>query len=324
LIEIAEKSPRLKITSPKAGNAKTRACNWISLLTPRARIIDNPTGPSIYRLVDRVKPTLIIDEIDDLFKGRPDIVRVFNSGYDFGKKIPRADGEFDSFCAMVIAGNDPVMTEAQLERCISVKVWPKLKGQGVDALSMREVDERLVDLRRKWARWRDDNAATIKIAKPAMPNSFFSRLEDNWRIQFAVADLAGGSWPKMARNAAIKLSREQSKPGRLERLLTALYELFAIHGPALLLTEIQTLLTADQDSEWADFNGPNRPISTTQTGQILSRVDIESGWIHRPGQPKRRRGLRVEWFKKAFLHILNRPLPKCATVRTTREKGRKK
>src|SRR5215831_3229427 len=48
LIEIAEKSPRLKITSPKAGNAKTRACNWISLLTPRARIIDNPTGPSIY------------------------------------------------------------------------------------------------------------------------------------------------------------------------------------------------------------------------------------------------------------------------------------
>jgi len=151
-----------------------------------------------------------------------------------------------------------------------------------------------------------------------------SRLEDNWRIQFAVADLAGGSWPKMARNAAIKLSREQSKPGRLERLLTALYELFAIHGPALLLTEIQTLLTADQDSEWADFNGPNRPISTTQIGRILSRVDIESGWIHRPGQRKRRRGLRVEWFKKAFLHILNRPLPKCATVRTTREKGRKK
>ena len=189
---------------------------------------------------------------------------------------------------------------------------------------MREVDERLVDLRRKWARWRDDNAATIKVAKPAMPDSFFSRLEDNWRLQFAVADLAGGDWPKMARNAAIKLSREQSKPGTLERLLTAVYELFAIHGPAHTLTEIQTLLTADQDSEWADFNGPNRPISKTQIGRILGRVDIESGWLHWPGQRKRVRGLRVEWFEKAFLLILNRPLPKCASVHTTRGKQRKK
>src|SRR5262249_23082243 len=163
----------------KAGNAKTRVCTWIGLLTPRACTVNNPTGPSLYRLVDHLKPTLIVDEADDLFKGRPDIVRVFNTGYDFGKKIPRLDRgvmrEFDPFCAMVVAGNDPVMTEAQLERCISVKVWPKLKSQKVDALNTREVDERLIALRRKWARWRDDNAAAIKEAKPVMPDRFFSR-----------------------------------------------------------------------------------------------------------------------------------------------------
>jgi putative DNA primase/helicase len=323
LIEITEKSPRLKITSPKAGNAKTRVCTWIGLLTSRACTVNNPTGPVLYRLVDHLKPTLIVDEADDLFKGRPDIVRVFNTGYDFGKKIPRMDRghimrEFDPFCAMVVAGNNPVMTETQLERCISVKVWPKLKDQKVDALNTREIDERLVSLQRKWARWRDDNAATIKVAKPAMPDRFFSRLEDNWRLQFATADLAGGNWPKIARNAAIKLSREQSKPGTLERLLTTLYELFASHGPAHTVSEIQTLLAADQESEWADFNGPNRPISKTQIGRILGHVDIESGFLHPRGQRKPTRGYRVEWFKKAFLHILGKPLPKCATVRKGR------
>ena len=37
-------------------------------------------------------------------------------------------------------------------------------------------------------------------------DGFNNRLRMNWELQLAIADLAGGDWPKLARRAAIKLT----------------------------------------------------------------------------------------------------------------------
>ena len=39
-----------------------------------------PTGPSVYRTVDREHPTLIIDEADDLFYRKSDLRAIVNAG----------------------------------------------------------------------------------------------------------------------------------------------------------------------------------------------------------------------------------------------------
>jgi len=51
----------------------------------------------------------------------------------------------------------------------------------------------------KTLRWRDHNLKALTAADPAVPDTLNDRAADNWRPLLAVADRAGGEWPKGAR-----------------------------------------------------------------------------------------------------------------------------
>ena len=55
-------------------------------------------------------------------------------------------------------------------------------------------------------RWAKDHVESLKDADPAVPAKLNDRAADTWRPLFAIADLAGGKWPDLAREAALKLS----------------------------------------------------------------------------------------------------------------------
>ena len=124
----------------------------------------------------------------------------------------------------------------------------------------------------------------------------------NWELQFAIADLAGGDWPKLARRAAIKLALERREPSEGKRLLVAFRNLFSAHGSVLASGEVQRLLNADQSNEWVDFRSRGRPISQREIALLLDAYDIHPTYIHR-GR-KTERGYRVEHFAEAFRHYL--------------------
>ena len=46
-------------------------------------------GPNVFRFVDAHKPTLIIDEADDLFTRKSDLKHIINASWTRGTKIPR-------------------------------------------------------------------------------------------------------------------------------------------------------------------------------------------------------------------------------------------
>ena len=55
----------------------------------RNRLLDvEPTGPSVYRTVDREHPTLIIDEADDLFYRKSDLRAIVNAGGVVARGLP--------------------------------------------------------------------------------------------------------------------------------------------------------------------------------------------------------------------------------------------
>jgi putative DNA primase/helicase len=151
-----------------------------------------------------------------------------------------------------------------------------------------------------------------------MPPGFNNRLRMNWTSQFAIADLAGGTFPKAARTAAIKLSRQRREVSEGIRLLEAFQELFSTHGPMLTSAEVQKLLTKDQGSEWAEFRG-HGPISQRQIAVLLDDYDIDPNVIHPRGR-KADRGYKLEWFTDAFARHLKPTARKCSTVRKSREK----
>ena len=90
-------------------------------------------------------------------------------------------------------------------------IWPKLPSEVVDDFNYLDDDE-FRTIRRKLARWTIDNAAALRDAnrsqRPA--STIASR---NWKTLLAIADLAGGDWPKRARAAALEL-RKRIAPSR--------------------------------------------------------------------------------------------------------------
>jgi putative DNA primase/helicase len=314
--EIAVHSPLLVITSAEGDSGKTTVCGIIQLLTPRSYAAAELTGPSLYRFIDHQHPTLIIDDADNLLERRPDLMHIINVGWTRGTKIPRQDHGvtrwFDPFCPKVIAGVNVRLSKTTATRKIAVKLLPKLPHERV--AEFRHVDDdEFIALRRKLARWAADNAAALKDARPVMPTGFNNRLRMNWELLLAIADLAGGDWPKLARQAAVKLARERHEPSEGKRLLAAFRELFRAHGPMLTSAEAQRLLTADPNSEWADFRGRGRPITQREIAILLDLYEIHPDVI-RPRGRKPERGYRVEWFETAFRHYLQTPTNKRSTV----------
>jgi putative DNA primase/helicase len=215
--KIAIFSPILIFQGADTGMAKTAASKIVSLLTPRAYMIVEPTGPAFYRFVDSIRPTLVLDDADRLLPRRPDLAAIVNASWMRGVPIPRVDAKgdvhlFDAFGPRVLNGINLLahLAPTTRTRCITVQLLPLLEEEKDSVTSTRyaEDDENFVVLRRKLLRWATDNMMVLKGAKPKMPAGIFSRLEENFHLLLATADLAGGGWPAKARAAAIKRSRE--------------------------------------------------------------------------------------------------------------------
>ena len=65
--EGATHSPILAAISVEPDSGKSTLLGVLHFLVPKPFVSVEPTGPSVYRTVDREHPTLIIDEADDLF-----------------------------------------------------------------------------------------------------------------------------------------------------------------------------------------------------------------------------------------------------------------
>jgi hypothetical protein len=322
--EIAVHSPILEFTSADSDCGKTTMCGVLKYLTPRAYAAAELTGPNLYRFVDHLKPTLIIDDADRLFERKPDLVHIVNVSWTRGTKIPRQDRGrtrwFDPFCPKVVAGVGILLPKATKTRCITVKLLPKLSSEKVEDFNHVD-DDTFVTLRRKFARFAADHAAALKDANPAM-SGFNNRAKMNWRLQIAIADLADGKWPKLARAAAIKLSRERDEPSQGKRLLRAFQIMFAQHGPLLTSKQVEESLPLI-DEEWGNYKDRGRAINRWEIAVLLRPYGIRPGVIHPRGRPADR-GYDESWFTTAFRHFLpETPARGRTVVRKPRSRRRK-
>ena len=78
--EGAMHSPILAAISVEPDSGKSTLLGVLRFLVPKPFVSVEPTGPSVYRTVDREHPTLIIDEADDLFYRKSDLRAIVNAG----------------------------------------------------------------------------------------------------------------------------------------------------------------------------------------------------------------------------------------------------
>ena len=82
-------------------------------------------------------------------------------------------------------------------------------------------------MKRRCLRFVEDKAAAIASARPEIPSSLNDRAGDIWEPLLALADLAGGSWPEKARQAAVGLAATAQESSPIGSLLLDILLCFA-------------------------------------------------------------------------------------------------
>ncbi len=163
---------------------------------------------------------------------------------------------------------------------------------------------RLEPLRRRCARWVADHLPALRAADPAVPEALDDRQADNWRPLLAIADAAGGAWPKLARTAARTLARAVIEADTVApvRFLADLRDLFAMTAADRLATAaIIRHLTALEDRPWAD-DAQGHPLTPRRLATLLEGFRIKAKQI-RQGADTRKGYLRSD-FTDAFRRYL--------------------
>ncbi|MEH2527629.1 MULTISPECIES: DUF3631 domain-containing protein [unclassified Bradyrhizobium] len=214
-----ESTPRLAFLSPEPGSGKTRALEVTQLLVPNPIATMNATSAYLFRRCgnqDNDPPTILIDEMDALFgpkaKENEDIRAFINSGHrrgaTFGRCVVRGKiidtEEIESYAAVALAGLG-WLPDTIMSRSVVIRMRRRAPDEQVEPFRHRihaPIGEELCGRLEGWAGAVVDAA---ELARPDMPIGVEDRNADMWEPLLAVADLAGGNWPKLAREAAIAL-----------------------------------------------------------------------------------------------------------------------
>ncbi len=305
-------SPILAATSAEANCGKSTLVEILGRASPRFKLNVDTTGPTLYRYVDKYKPTIGLDEADDIFTRRSDLKHIINAGWTRGAKIPRQEKIngvyqtiwFDPFTPKLIALLGSNLPQATRTRCIELRMVPKRPDETVEDFN-QEDDAEFALLRRKFARFAADHAVTLKDAKPVMPAGLHNRAAANWKLLLAIAELAGGPWPDLAREAAVRLTRSRHRPSNGVRLLSAFKKVFeeswkpdkprrAAESPpfgvftsgrtvAITSEDMVKYLCLDPTSVWLDYNRGG-PITQRQIAILLDQYEINPMPLHPTGR----------------------------------------
>jgi Protein of unknown function (DUF3631) len=315
VVEVATHAPKLVFTFPEREAGKSVALHVVSWMSQRRYAAIEATGASIYRIIDRLRPTVFVDEADTLFRRSTVLSHIINASWtNDGSKIPRASSkgksvdEYDCYGAQAFGMKKLRMPDTTHSRCIICLIWPKLPHEIVDEFNYRDDDEFKV-IRRKSIRWSVDHAVALQTAKPEFPAGFNNRIRQNWKMLFAIADLAGAAWSQRARNAALELETDRDEQSETIRLFQGLHDVWG-DAEKRKSASLCEALAAHPSGEWADFRDKG-PISSIQLAALLREFGIKP--IHnlfqagRGKDKKNRGGYRRAQFKNAWARLLQKP-----------------
>jgi hypothetical protein len=282
-----ESTPRIAFLSPEPGSGKTRAMEATELLVPNPVAAVNVTPAYLFRKVgsEDGPPTILFDEIDTVFgpkaKEHEELRALLNSGHRRGAVAGRCvvrgkiveTEEIPSFAAVALAGLG-WLPDTILSRSVIVRMRRRAPDEVVEAFRRRTQAPIGEALRRRLAAWAEAVLQRATEARPEMPVGVEDRAADMWEPLLAVADLAGGDWPKLARRAATKLVKaaREIEPSLNIRLLADLRTIF--EGEESLPTkDVLARLCSLEDAPWNDLKG--KPIWDRQLSQRLGEYGVK-------------------------------------------------
>ncbi len=300
-------SPRLNGFAPEKGCGKTHLLDVTATMTPKSVRVENLSTAVLFRLIDKYQPTLLIDECDSHLRDNEELRGALNSGHKRGGVVMRCEGDgnevrqFKVFSPVALAGIGELPGTLK-DRSIIIRLKRAMKGEIQRKFDMRHIDAEQV-LCRKLARWCRDHYPQIKRIDPVMPESMYNRVADNWRPLFAIAQIAGGHWPKLVKDAALALNAENDDDSIRVRLLADVSAVFATKCvDRISSADLVNTLNGIEDAPWSEYDH-GKPISKNKLSRLLKPFGVVSNSV-RLGTVVAK-GYHLDQFTESF----NRYLP---------------
>jgi hypothetical protein len=281
VIEQVETAAFLAITSPEKRSGKTRLMEVMDLVLPRPWRCVSTSESALFRYLASRNPTLMLDEVDAIFGPKAaahhePIRAILNAGNRRGTTVARVVGEgkkmkvedFPIFGPKVLAGIGKLPDTIE-DRSIIVRLERRPPGVTVERFRSRDATALAAPLREAL----QDLSLTVDIrdARPAIPDALDDRAQDGWEPLLAIADAAGGAWPKRARLAAVALSgfREPEDESFGIQLLSDLRTIFAERAvDRIATTDVLDALKGIEESPWSDYRD-GRPLAAHGLARLL-------------------------------------------------------
>ena len=322
-VDGAECCPLLGFVSPEKQCGKTRALELLHDSVKNPLTTSNITPAALFRSIDVGDPTLLIDEGDASLFGtgraseRSEELRgILNAGHTrkfaFVLRAPREGGDGEEVKRFSVWGSKAYaaigkIPETVRSRSITIRMRRKPKNAKIERWRASK-DPVGDDWKKRAERIAQEKMSEFRQADvdPEELSFLNDREEDNCRELVKVADLTGGDWPQLARQA-VRSMKTRSKPedDNMGNLLLA--DLRDLHKAELesakergknppdciLSKDLDKLLHNLEERPWGNWKNGN-PISSTARGRLLNKYEIRTETL-RVGQEK---GNGYRW--KAF------------------------
>ncbi|MCX5342665.1 DUF3631 domain-containing protein [Streptomyces atratus] len=299
-------APRLAVVGPAKRCGKSRLLDVLTETVHEPMLTVNTTPAAIFRSIDGDEPpTLLVDEADTIF-GNPKMAEkneetrgLLNAGHQRGRYVTRVVGndhtphKFATFAMAAIAGIGD-LPDTIMDRSVVIRMRRRAEGEKVKPFRSRRDIPALHDLRDRIHTWARPLLEQAAILEPDMPVE--DRAADTWEPLVIVADLAGGSWPRLARVAcarmvAAEVAAEEEHPSGA-RILADIRRVFVAQREvdSLSTEDLLHQLRQDPEAPWAEWGRGG--LSARELGRMLREFGIVSGNVRMADRTQRKGYMR--------------------------------
>jgi putative DNA primase/helicase len=288
--QLRDVSTYIGIESPGKGCGKTTLLRVLGKLVRKPVSTANVSPSALFRVIEELQPTLLIDEADTFLRNNDELRGILNAGYTpdtaFVLRAVSESSSSSSSCSsstdsdvLFASANNPSihqsitpppgsgfrqfstwcpkaiamigrLPETLGDRCIIIRMQKKSRDQKCERIR----DLNVGDLPARCEQFVKANADTIAKARPAIPAQLGDRAADIWEPLLVLADIAGTEWSGLARAAATLTTQKAQEVNPTAALLADVKSVFeARQADRLWSRTVATALNEMSDRPWREL-----------------------------------------------------------------------
>jgi hypothetical protein len=298
--------PKLGVISPEKRCGKTTLLEALGAFSCKVLLSSHITPSSIFRVVEKTKPTLLIDEADTFIAGRNDeLIGIINSGHTKRTaSVIRIEGKdftpkkFSTWSPMAFASIKG-LAGTIMDRSIVIQLRRRTMAETVARIPVDFWEDSEL-IRQKLVRWGLDNFNDLKanhIEPPIIQND---RAITNWLPLFTIAHSVGGKWPEKVNASYLILNNQEDEDSAPVMLLQDIQFIFhdrncdRIHS-----VDLVRYLVDMEERPWCEWKRGN-PMTANSLAKQLTTFGIRSKTIRAGIPSKTLKGYELKQFTDSF------------------------